>query len=170
MSENKKGMLRHVDILGRVVIPREVRKTLRIKYGDLMEFCAYDSRQVIMRKFHLIGEIAPLVGKIVELARIGAECDIAILDTEKVVCWNGDTSGELGEIDDEIRQLMDNRRAIVQRDLHLGTRNLEGDSYFQPILCQGDLLGAVVVRAGDEQTMQKVAHLIAEFLASYFGE
>ena len=86
MADDKKGMLRHVDVLGRVVIPREVRKALRINYGDLMEFCACSNQQVVMRKFHLIREIADLAISLVSLAQIGRQCDIYIMDTEKVVC------------------------------------------------------------------------------------
>ncbi len=171
MSDDKKGMLRHVDVLGRVVIPREVRKALRINYGDLMEFCACSNKQVVMRKFHLIREIVPLASHIVKVARVGNECDIAILDTEKVVCWNGETSSDFGSISNDIRQMIDDRKTKLASDIKLSPRkSMNGECVFQPILCDGDVLGAVVVKSVDIDKSKSLANLIAEFLANYFGE
>ena len=171
MSDDKKGMLRHVDVLGRVVIPREVRKAMRINYGDLMEFCACNNKQVVMRKFHLIREIVPLASQIVKVARISSECDIAILDTEKVICWNGETSGDFGSILDNVRQMIDDRKTKLVSDIKLSPqKTVSGESVFQPILCDGDVLGAVVVKSVNTDQSKSLANLIAEFLASYFGE
>lgn len=170
MSDDKKGMLRHVDVLGRVVIPREVRKALHINYGDLMEFCTSSNKQVIMRKFHLIREIIPMASQIVHVARVNSKCDIAILDTEKVVCWNGETQGVFGLIDDEIRLKIENRRPQVLNELRISAEiKIAGECVFQPILCDGDVLGAVVVGGADFEEMQQKGRLIAEFLANYFG-
>ena len=171
MSDNKKGMLRRVDVLGRVVIPREVRKALKINCGDLMEFCACSNKQVVIRKFHLIREIVPLAKQIVDVARAGNECDIAILDSEKLVCWNGETTGELGTCGDDMRDMMEQRKAQIVEDLRISTKKtVAGKCCFQPILCDGDVLGAVVVGATDTATAERLAKLIAEFVASYFAE
>ncbi len=170
MSDDKKGMLRHVDVLGRVVIPREVRKALHINYGDLMEFCVSSNKQVIMRKFHLIREIVPMVSQIVKVARVNSTCDIAILDTEKVVCCNGETLKDLGAINDEIRLKIESRRPQILNDLTLSSEiKIAGECVFQPILCDGDVLGAVVVGGADLEEIQQKSRLIAEFLANYFG-
>lgn len=170
MSDDKKGMLRHVDVLGRVVIPREVRKALRINYGDLMEFCACSNKQVVMRKFHLIREIVPLASQIVKIAKVNNDCDIAILDTEKVVCYNGETQDDFGIIYDEIRSLIENRQPQVLNNTTLSAViEIAGECAFQPILCDGDVLGAVVVRAEEIEDSQRLSRLIAEFLANYFG-
>lgn len=171
MADNKKGMLRRVDVLGRVVIPREVRKAMRINYGDLMEFCAGNNKQVVMRKFHMIREIVPLARHIVKVAKVGNECDIAILDSERVVCWNGEISGDFGNCGEEIRELMEARKSLVVADMRLsGKKEMVGESFFQPILCEGDVLGAVVVGSCEIGTAERLAKLIAEFLANYFAE
>lgn len=170
MSDDKKGMLRHVDVLGRVVIPREVRKALRIGYGDLMEFCACSDKQVIMRKFHLIDEIAPLAVQLIDLARLNLDCEIIIIDTEKVVCYNDQINKDLGRITDDIRSLLDNRKSVVMQNLVLTDKlTLASESVLVPVVCDGDILGGVVVNSPERDgKREKIASLVAEFLSQYF--
>lgn len=171
MADDKKGMLRHVDALGRVVIPREVRKALRINYGDLLEFCACSNKQVVVRKFHIIREIVPQASQIVKIAKINNKCDIAIIDTEKVICWNGETAKDFGAVFDEVRALIEERKPQVVTKLELSSCvKLEGECAFRPILCDGDILGAVVVGGGKIDKAQEISQLIAEFFANYFSD
>ena len=172
MSDDKKGMLRHVDVLGRVVIPREVRKALRINYGDLMEFCACSDKQVIMRKFHIIGEIVPLCTHLIQVARLALPCDIIIIDTEKVVAFNTDVNIQYGDILDDVRLKLESRKEQKLDNLVLTNKlTLDGTIIFLPVLCDGDILGGVIVRADvDDSRLNDIAKSISEFLSQYFRE
>ena len=106
MADDKKGMLRHVDVLGRVVIPREVRKALHINYGDLMEFCACSNQQVIIRKYHLIREISSLADSLIRVVRLGRDCDIFVIDMEQVVCKNGEKNITQSKLNNEVIEIL----------------------------------------------------------------
>lgn len=172
MADEKKGMLRHVDVLGRVVIPREVRKALRINYGDLMEFSACSNQQVVMRKFHLIREIAPLADSIVKVAIAGRNCQIFVLDTEKVVCKNGKKDLPEGNLTQELQNILNNREAVDKTEKFNLTTDyiLEEDCFIQPIVSGGDLLGGVIISSPDGigESYRDIANNIADFLADYF--
>ena len=171
-SDDKKGMLRHVDILGRVVIPREVRKALHINYGDLMEFSACSDKQVVMRKFHLIREIAGLADSIVKVALLGRNCEILVIDTEKVVCRNGKKDLPQGDVTPELQEILNNREAVDRQSGFQVTTDLklEKDCFIQSIVSGGDLLGGVIIANNDgiSETHRDIADAIANFIADYF--
>lgn len=171
MSDDKKGMLRHVDVLGRVVIPREVRKTLRINYGDLMEFCACSNQQVVMRKFHLIREIAGLANLIINVAIIGRDCDVLVVDTEKVVCFNNKKELPSKDITPNLVEILNARKSVIMKNEFKVTDDciLHNSSSIRPIISGGDLLGGVIVSAKDIETYDEMAKAITEFLAEYFS-
>ena len=52
------GVVRRIDDLGRVVIPKEIRKTLRIKEGDPLEIFTDKEGEVILKKYSPIGELS----------------------------------------------------------------------------------------------------------------
>lgn len=171
MSDDKKGMLRHVDVLGRVVIPREVRKTLRINYGDLMEFCACSNQQVVMRKFHLIREIAGLANSIVNVAIMGRDCEVLVVDTEKVVCFNNKKELPSKDITQELVDILNSRKSVIKQNEFKVTDDcvLHNECCIQPIISGGDLLGGVIVSAkGDIAVYNEIAKAIANFLSEYF--
>ncbi len=171
MADDKKGMLRHVDVLGRVVIPREVRKAMRINYGDLMEFYACSNQQVIMRKFHLLREITDLINSLIRVVRLGRDCDIFVLDTEKVVCKNGEKDVPSGNLNKNITDILNNRNEKII----LETLNLTDDlilnkqSIIIPIIAGGDLLGGVIVNADNVENFKAIGKEIANFLSEYFS-
>ena len=172
MADDKKGMLRHVDILGRVVIPREVRKALRISYGDLMEFSACSDKQVVMRKFHLIREIASLADSIVKVAIKGRNCEILVVDTEKVVCLNGQKDLRTDDIPAELVEILNARMPVEKQGGFKITQNyaLQNKSIIYPIVSGGDLLGGVILTSQEEITevYKDIAKTICDFLAEYF--
>ncbi len=171
MADDKKGMLRHVDVLGRVVIPREVRKAMRINYGDLMEFYACSNQQVIMRKYHLLREITDLVNSLIKVVRVGRDCDIYVLDTEKLISKNGDKEIPTGALSKSIIEIMNNRsEKIITTSLNLtDSFMLEKQSVIIPILSSGDLLGSVLVNADDIERYLEIAREVANFLSEYFS-
>ena len=171
MADDKKGMLRHVDVLGRVVIPREVRKALRINYGDLMEFCACSNQQVVMRKFHLIREIADLAISLVSLAQIGRQCDIYIMDTEKVVCKNTRKQTTQNELVKDMINLLNNRKEQALKEIYVTETQKINNGYFLPIISRGDLIGGVLISGetlGDD--LIQVGKGLTKFLSDYFDE
>ncbi len=171
MADDKKGMLRHVDMLGRVVIPREVRKAMRINYGDLMEFCACSNQQVIMRKFHLIQEIGDVACEIIKLVKINNKCEIYIVDTEQLISKNGEKAKQNELISPELQTILEKRKEVekVEKVKITDTISIDTEIFIQPIIANGDLMGGVIVMSKNlTELNKKLAKSISNFLINYF--
>ncbi len=168
MLVKDKGLLRYVDELGRVVIPIEIRKIMRIQQGDILEFSSCGSNSVLLKKFCEISEIIELVMPIIKIARLSMKCDVVLIDTQKVVSRNDDYKSDYGEITSEIRQIIEHRSTMVFDDLVLSDKlKLKGKCILQPVVSDGDVLGAVVVTMNDSNSSY-LATIIAGFIIDYF--
>ncbi len=169
MSFDRKGLLRRVDVLGRVVIPKEVRKALRIDFGDVMEFFITKSNQVVMQKYELIDDVVELVKPVIEAVKINNEVEVIITDTEKVALFNQEVSGERVSI--EIREMLKarNEHRLEMMELFNG-KILRGRIVFSPIVANGDLYGAVIIVSREEnEKLEKIAKTLNDFFVTYFS-
>lgn len=171
------GIVRRIDDLGRVVIPKEIRRTLRIREGDPLEIFTDREGEVILKKYSHIGELGTLAKQYSEsLAQI-MECTVCITDTDQIVAAAGNGKKELQ--DKYISK--DLERALEQREQIFANANsskfikvADGTSDYReeavcPILCEGDVIGSVIFLSRDEkrnlgETERKVALSAAGFL------
>lgn len=172
------GIVRRIDDLGRVVVPKEIRRTLRIREGDPMEIFTNKDGEIILKKYSPIGEIDGFAKQYAEaLAQISGY-RILISDRDQIIAVAGGTKKDF--IGKNISQELEN--LITERDT-LTTENgvkksipiVEGENPPQegqviyPIICEGDIIGSVVIMAKDEKqsvtiTEQKLAGVAAAFL------
>ena len=170
MADDKKGMLRHVDILGRVVIPREVRKSLRINYGDLMEFSVLNNKEITIRKFEVISDIASFIANIVSLIRLVYDADIVVTDRESVVCFDGNIKSEV--LEDNFLKLLEKREAVVENKIAISNEiTFNQNSYIKPLILNGDVLGGVVIST--KKVIQKaekdIVDNLVKIICDYFS-
>lgn len=83
------GVVRRIDDLGRVVIPKEIRRTLRIHEGDPLEIFTDREGGVILKKYSPVGEMTPLAIQYAESLAQVAKCTVCITDHETVVAAAG---------------------------------------------------------------------------------
>lgn len=101
------GIVRRIDDLGRVVVPKEIRRTLRIREGDPLEIFTDREGEIILKKYSPIGELSAFAKQYAESLSQVLECLVGICDMDQVVAkqlGNGkkeiqdeDITGELGE-------------------------------------------------------------------------
>ena len=170
MANEEKGMYRRVDILGRVVIPREVRKSLRINYGDLMEFVVKDNKQVVMQKYELLDDFLPLLVSVIELAKLNNSVNIIITDKEKILCYNNQIIQE-STLSSEFIKILNARKDEKMTNLKLNKEVvLQGECIVMPILSQGDVLGGVVLQnASITGTHKSIGEQIVNIISNYFS-
>ena len=170
------GIVRRIDDLGRVVIPKEIRRTMRIREGDPLEIYTEKDGEVIFKKYSPMGELSSFAEQICESMHKTAEFSAAVCDRDSVIAAAGAGRKEIIDrhISAELEQIMEDRRAF--RAEPGGRRvpvtdgdNAPGAAVAVPILSEGDVLGCVVflerpdgVRAGD--TEQKLATTVSGFL------
>lgn len=146
------GIIRRIDELGRVVIPKELRRVLRLKEGELMEIFTNERGELVLKKYKDIGvdkEQIQALGKVL-YKTTGKQTFIC--DTDSIVAHFGGKEKLLGEeISQELYTVLDNRKSkhITQKPLTIAEDVAMDDSeqYVVPLVSSGDLYGGIVLSA-----------------------
>ena len=173
------GIVRRIDDLGRVVIPKEIRRTMRIREGDPLEIYTSRDGEVIFKKYSLLGGVEDFAGQLCETMSRSTGSICAVTDRDTVISVAGGGKRELlgKRITPELEQVMESRR-IYQYDgesqpigVTDGAEKLM-TNIAAPILPEGDLLGLVLFigtnpgpAAGEAE--YKLAQTIAAFLGRH---
>ena len=176
------GVVRRIDDLGRIVIPKEIRKVLRIKEGDPIEIFTGREGEVILKKYSPIGELSEFASTYAETLAKTTGHIACITDKDTVIAVSGGAKKELLEqnISKELEKLMDEREVftnsknndisipIVKNDNQ--ERRLNSQVIY-PIISQGDVIGSVILLSKEQnnkmnETELKLAQSAAGFLSS----
>ena len=171
---NKSGIVRRVDDLGRIVIPKEIRKVLRIKEGDSLEISIFNT-DVLLSKHSHIDEIKQLTLEICEAFYNVTKQSVIIVDKVKVVAFSkmNDkiTDESLGE--PFLNMLDENKELFVKSEVNLNdTVTLQASKgvIIKPLILFGDLLGAVIVLNNDLEisSVNSYINIISEIIVKNF--
>ncbi len=175
------GIVRRIDELGRVVIPKEIRRTLRIKEGDPLEIFT-DRDELMLKKYSPIATLERFSKATARSLNDLSGKLTVICDTDGVLHAFGDGKREFdGHLSEEMDRILKERRSYIANAAEGGdvipiTRAGEGGITAQvivPIVSSGDCLGAVVILSREEGARMganetNLARLTAEILASQF--
>ncbi len=173
------GIVRRIDDLGRVVIPKEIRKTMRIREGQAMEIFTGREGDIVLKKYSPIEEMAEDAAEYAKALSSVCSHLVCVSDQEQIVAASGpDQKNYLGKsISPELEDLLANRQSIdAPPDSRSSIPLLQDQSrpsvheIVVPILSSGDVLGAVIllgkndtVKMGEaEKMLAKVASLVAQ--------
>ena len=143
------GIVRRIDDLGRVVIPKEIRRTMRIREGDPLEIYTNSEGEVIFKKYSAIGEITESAGHIADIMNKLAGCPVVIFDRDHVVATSGVSKKEFSErrVSNQLEELMENRGQYYSNNDNSRFVVAEGIDKsglaVVPIISNGDVTGAV---------------------------
>lgn len=147
------GIVRRIDDLGRVVIPKEIRRTQLIRVGDPLEIFVSGDGEVIFKKYSPIGELAAFAQSYADVLTKTAGVCAVITDRDRVVAA-GSAARETIErrLTSEYEAAMETHRLLVTKDALLPICETSGKyaSAVAPILCHGDRIGSVALVAGSE--------------------
>ena len=178
------GIVRRIDDLGRIVIPKEIRRVLRIREGDPLEIFTEKDGEVIFKKYSPMGELGSFAAQICESLYKTTMAAAAICDRDTMIAVSGGFRRELMEkrISPALEQIMENRgvyHRTADEDAAWVTA-VEGAespvvSISAPIIAAGDVMGCVLFVAepnsaphGD--TELKLAQMVAAFLGKQMEE
>jgi AbrB family transcriptional regulator (stage V sporulation protein T) len=171
------GIVRRIDDLGRVVIPKEIRRTLRIREGDPLEIYVDRDGEVILKKYSPIGELGEFAREYAESLSEGTGHMTMIADRDAVIAAAGPAKKEYADkaVGPIIEQAMENRRVWLESNGGSYEVFKEfAESYssvcIAPIVASGDPIGAVILLSKQEQVKMgqmeaKMAETAAAFLA-----
>ena len=154
------GIVRRIDDLGRVVIPKEIRRTMRIREGDPLEIYTSNDGEVIFKKYSAISEMSENAAQVADIMCKLAACPVVLFDRDHVVAVSGVSKKEFNErrVSAELEDLMEYRRSHFADST--GSSKFapaEGvDKYAMacmPILSSGDVTGAVAFMESEKSTV-----------------
>ena len=171
------GIVRRIDDLGRVVIPKEIRRTLRIREGDPLEIYTATDGEVIFKKYSPVGELSEFAAQYADvLSRVSAMPTL-VCDRDHVIAAAGISKREYLErrITPTLENYMENRRSY---SAHVNSvdeiQPVEGVDHaaaiIYPIIAAGDVTGAVVMLKGERvQTPSDTEIKLAQTAAGFLG-
>ena len=175
------GIVRRIDDLGRVVIPKEIRRTLRIREGDPLEIFTDHDGQVILKKYSPVGELSAFAKEYTEALAQATGHITCITDKDQIVAIAGGSRKEF--LDKSISSSLEkviNERAILnatKEDSHFVPILSEGntDSYhaqlISPIISEGDAIGSVIFLSNQkDKPMGEVEEKLAQSAAGFLGK
>lgn len=173
------GIVRRIDDLGRVVIPKEIRKTLRIRESDPLEIFTDREGEIILKKYSPIGELGNFAKEYAEsLAQTTGHC-ICITDRDQIIATAGGMKKEyVGKhISGSLETLIGEREHVLhnlsdQEYVNIVEQNEEKRAQvISPILCEGDAIGAVVlIGKSDKVQMGDTEQVVAKCAANFMGK
>lgn len=144
------GIIRRIDDLGRVVIPKEIRRTMRIHQGDLLEIYTANEGEIIFKKYSPIEEFADTAAQCAEAINKACGMAIIITDNDIVVACAGMPKTDIIKhaISQELRNVIASKQSYIWRlnDRRIPINN-RLDKYFaktvMSVLSDGDIVGSV---------------------------
>ena len=171
------GIVRRIDDLGRVVIPKEIRRTMRIREGDPLEIYTSKEGEVIFKKYSLMGGVDEFAAQICETLNKTTGLTVAVTDRDSVVAAAGSARRDLigKRISTELEQIMEDRgiyRAVPSERSVFVTESLDRycATIAAPIISEGDALGLVVfIGTEGESAAGETEYKLAQTIASFLG-
>jgi len=178
------GIVRRIDDLGRVVIPKEIRRTLRIREGDPLEIFVDREGEVILKKYSPIGELGDFAKEYADSLYEAIGHIACIADRDNIIAVAGAPKKEFlnKPIGPAVEKVMQERKTVLinepgQHILCKGCGPVENGEeckfsaeVIAPIIAGGDPIGAVILCSKDEKVKMgemeiKLAETAAGFLA-----
>ncbi len=144
------GIVRRIDDLGRVVIPKEIRRTMRIREGDPLEIYTDREGEVIFKKYSPIGELSSFAAQYAETLYKTCNMAVIISDRDAVIACAGVSKKEYSDksLSDELESIIENRGMYIWKE---GSEKLpvisDTTNHYvscaMPIISEGDVVGCV---------------------------
>ena len=172
------GIVRRIDDLGRIVIPKELRRTLRIRESDPIEIFSGREGEIILKKDSPIGEISVFAKQYAEsLAQVSGRAAL-ITDRDQFIAVAGGFRTFLGKsISKELEIKLENREtlmAMADDKKFISVVKDNTDDYAEeaicPIICEGDVIGGVILlNTADKEKMGEVELKLIQSAAGFLG-
>lgn len=176
------GVVRRIDDLGRIVIPKEIRRTLHIKEGDPLEIFTDKSGEVILKKYSPIGELSEFASGYAETLSRTTGHIACITDKDTVIAVSGGSKKEFLEqsLSTELEKVLENKEVYTSKEnneiaLPITQNDNKERKYnsqvIYPIISDGDVIGSVILLSKEQNTKMgetelKVVQSAAGFLSS----
>lgn len=174
------GIVRRIDELGRIVIPKEIRRTFKIKEGTPLEIFCGDNDELVLKKYSMLNEIKDFANEICSALFVTLSLPVAICDKDKVVAVSGTGKSSMlnKNISTRLERQMDARKDIVLNKLD-GDNMLkivdddEQECFAQvivPIISSGDVYGAIICFTKEQSRLGTTEKSVLKGMANFLSE
>jgi len=174
------GIVRRIDDLGRVVIPKEIRKTLRIREGDPLEIYTDNNGEIILKRYSPIEELGEFAKEYADALSKTSGHTACITDKNYVIAVAGGPKKEYFDkpLSEQLEKVIEGRKNVVASAPDGQTINIvenEPDKHYTaqvitPIIAEGDTIGSVIFLSTDPKVhMSDVEIKLAESAAGFLG-
>jgi AbrB family transcriptional regulator (stage V sporulation protein T) len=176
------GIVRRIDDLGRVVIPKEIRRTLRIREGDPLEIFTDKEGEVILKKYSPIGELGDFATQYAESLHKTSGHITCISDRDSIIAVSGASKKEFLEksLSQDLERIIEEKTTVVVKSSDEKVISIitddGGDRKYSaqvvsPIVSEGDPIGAVIFLSTDPSIrMGEVEAKLAQSAAGFLGK
>ncbi len=170
------GVVRRIDDLGRIVIPKEIRKNLRIKNGENLEIFIDGSDNIILKKYSQLDKLKDVAEEVAESIYSITKKNVLITNTDAFLSISGSLKKDYLKqpLSEKIIKIMQDRKEIFQpeiTDVEIADGKIEKASYiFSPIIAGGDVVGAIMMLSQKGEVTEsdlEATKIVANFLAKH---
>lgn len=169
------GIVRRIDDLGRVVIPKEIRRTLRIRESEPLEIFTDRNGEIILKKYSPIGEMVVCAQELADsMARVTGDL-VCICDQDQIIAAAGPEAKKFQNklISPEIEQLIQKREFVTGSDKYrpVTEEDTHSSQVIAPVIAAGDAIGAVMLIGSGSKVLLGEAELkLVSIVAEYLGK
>lgn len=172
------GIVRRIDDLGRVVIPKEIRRTMRIREGDPLEIFTDKDGELIFKKYSPIGELSDFAAQICDSLRKSTDGIAAVCDRDAVIAIAGGAKKELLDkpVSSQLTEIMDARSTYRHSNGGSSLPVSAADDKFclsvaAPVISEGDVMGCVLfITPRNSAPATEVEYKLAQTVAIFLGK
>lgn len=172
------GIIRRIDDLGRIVIPKEIRKNLRIKEGDNLEVFV-QNEEIILRKYSMMNKINDLAQELTDAIYTFMKHSIFITDTDSVVAGSGPLKKKYlnKNISDAITESIKRRDKMIEnhfKELNfIGEETITCSYVMSTILVNGEATGMILIISEEDKMTEsemQMASIVSSFMTKYLEQ
>ncbi|AGL03274.1 stage V sporulation protein T [Desulfoscipio gibsoniae] len=169
------GIVRRIDDLGRVVIPKEIRRTMRIREGEPLEIYVDREGEVILKKYSPINELGEFAKEYADSLHEALGHVVCIADRDEIIAVSGGFKKELMKkpISGMLEEFINNRQTQIVEEEHslaADERTMFKNSVISPIIANGDAIGAVIITSSGDDRMGDLEKKLSETAASFLAK
>ncbi len=173
------GIIRRIDEMGRIVIPKEIRKNLRINSNDNIEIYMEGEDKIVLKKHSLLKKIDDFAQKFVDSMHSFIKYNIIITDTKDIIAAAGPNKKKYlnQPISEKLENAIERRENILEKynkEYELIKNEKENGTYaISTIIANGDAVGLVIIFSNNEEinkTDEKIVKIASQFFGKYLEQ
>ena len=144
------GITRRIDDLGRIVIPKEIRKNLKIKENEVLEIFI-NNDEIILKKFSPFNDSEKVLSDYIKVINDMTGNDVIITDRDKVILSSNKLEERLlnKKLSEYVNDLIENRSTFLSNDMKgievIDNEKIKQNYYFIPLIIDSDVVGSIIM-------------------------